>query len=172
VDTAHQATTLTVQVRVNLLLKGGLVEVTRSNTDTQSNSLLLSLASNILENGDGGVDATAVLEESSDGTARALGGNKDDINVSWDIDLGLVLEDGGETVGEVEGLCNLACGHFSRAFWLAYLALGDLGLDGGPGLALGGITEQVHDDGTSGDGLIDLEEGLAWHPAILLGVLP
>ena len=54
----------------------------------------------------------------------------------------------------------------------AYLALGELGLDGGPGLALGGITEQVHDDGTAGDGLVDLEEVLAGDPAILLGVLP
>lgn len=54
----------------------------------------------------------------------------------------------------------------------AYLALGDLRLDGGPGLALGGIGEEVHDDGTLGDGLVDLEKVLAGDPAILLGILP
>ena len=53
-----------------------------------------------------------------------------------------------------------------------HLALGDLGLDGGPRLALGGIGEQVHDDGTARDGLVDLEEVLAGNPAILLGILP
>lgn len=55
---------------------------------------------------------------------------------------------------------------------LTYLALDELGLDGGPGLALSGVGEQVHDDGTAGDGLIDIEQVLAGNPAILLGVLP
>lgn len=53
-----------------------------------------------------------------------------------------------------------------------YLSLGELGLDGGPGLRLSGVAEQVHDDGTLGDGLIDFEQVLAGDPAILLGVLP
>lgn len=103
-DTSHQATTLTVQVGVDLLLESGLVEVTTSDTNTESNCLLLGMSSNILEDGNGGVDTTSLTEEGSDGSARALGGNEDDIDISWDIDLGLVLEDGGETVGEVEGL--------------------------------------------------------------------
>jgi hypothetical protein len=47
-----------------------------------------------------------------------------------------------------------------------------LGFDGGPGLALSGITEEVHDDGAPGDGLIDLEEVLAGNPAVLLRILP
>jgi hypothetical protein len=47
-----------------------------------------------------------------------------------------------------------------------------LRLDSGPGLALGSVGEQVHDDGALGDGLIDVEEVFAWHPAILLGLLP
>lgn len=42
----------------------------------------------------------------------------------------------------------------------------------GPGLALGGIAEKVHDDSASGDGLVNLEEVLAGNPAILLGILP
>jgi hypothetical protein len=104
VDTAHQATTLTVKVRVDLLLKGGLVHVTSTDGDTEGNSLLLGLTGDILEDGNGSVDTTALLEESADGTAGTLGGTEDDIDVSGDLDLGLVLEDGGETVREVESL--------------------------------------------------------------------
>jgi hypothetical protein len=106
VDTTHQATTLTVQVGVDLLLESGLVQVSTANSDTESDCLLLGVASDVLEDSDGGVDSTTLTEESSNGSARALGGNEDDIDISWDIDLGLVLEDGGETVGEVEGLRN------------------------------------------------------------------
>jgi hypothetical protein len=55
---------------------------------------------------------------------------------------------------------------------VAYLALDELGLDGGPGLGLSGIGEQVHDDGTTGDGIINLEQVLSGDPAILNGVGP
>ncbi len=53
-----------------------------------------------------------------------------------------------------------------------YLSLGDLRLDVRPGLGLGSIGEKVHDDGTTGDGLINLEEVLALNPSIRLGLLP
>ena len=55
---------------------------------------------------------------------------------------------------------------------MAYLALGELGLDVRPGGRLGGIGKKVHDDGTLGDGLVNVEEVLALNPAILLGLLP
>lgn len=55
---------------------------------------------------------------------------------------------------------------------VTYLALDELGLDGGPRLGLGGVGEQVHDDGAAGDGLVDIEQVLAGDPAVLLGVLP
>jgi hypothetical protein len=64
------------------------------------------MAGNILEHGDGGVDTTSLTEESSDSSARALGSNEDDIDIGGNVDLGLVFEDGGETVGEVESLSN------------------------------------------------------------------
>jgi hypothetical protein len=177
VDAAHEAATLTVEVGVNLLLKGGLVEVATADSDTESNSLLLGLASHVLVDGDRRVDTTSLTEERADGAAGTLGGNKDDINVLGDLDLGEVLEDGGETVGEVESLeCVLAKKDHQidryRVGTATYLALGELGLDGGPGLALGGITEEVHDDGTPGDGLVNVEQVLASNPAILLGILP
>jgi hypothetical protein len=35
---------------------------------------------------------------------------------------------------------------------------------------LSGITEKVHDDGTSGDGLIDLKKSLSWDQAVLDGL--
>lgn len=52
------------------------------------------------------------------------------------------------------------------------LALSEQGLDSGPGLGLGSIGKQVHDDGTLVDGLIDLEEVRAGDPAVLDGILP
>ena len=107
-DTSHQATTLSVQVRVDLLLKGGLVEVTRSDTNTKGNGLLLGLTGDILVDSNGGVDTTAVLEESSDSSSGSLGGNEDDIDIGGNINLGLLLEDWGETVGEVESLRSVS----------------------------------------------------------------
>lgn len=104
VDAAHQAAALTVQVRVDLLLEGGLVEVAGADGDTERDGLLLSLAGDVLEDGDGGVDATALAEEGADSAAGALGGNEDDVDVGGDLDLGEVLEDGREAVGEVESL--------------------------------------------------------------------
>lgn len=41
-----------------------------------------------------------------------------------------------------------------------------------PGLGLCGVGEQVHDDGTTGDGLVDWEQVLALNPSILLSLLP
>ena len=104
VDTTHQATTLTVQVGVDLLLEGGLVHVARADGHAESDGLLLGLAGHVLPDGDGAVDTTALLEESAHGTPGTLWCNEDDIDVGWDLNLGLGLEDWGETVGEVEGL--------------------------------------------------------------------
>ncbi len=55
---------------------------------------------------------------------------------------------------------------------ITYLALGQLGLDSRPSLALGSITEEVHNNGTLADGLVDLEEVLARDPAVLYRILP
>jgi hypothetical protein len=104
VDTTHQATTLTVEVGVDLLLECGLVHVSGADGNTEGDGLLLGLAGDVLKDGDGGVDTTALTEEGADGTARTLGGNEDDVDVGGDVDLGKVLEDGGETVREVESL--------------------------------------------------------------------
>lgn len=54
----------------------------------------------------------------------------------------------------------------------AYLAFGQLRLNGGPCLGLGSIGEQVHDDGTLGNGFVHLEQICAWHPTILHSFLP
>ena len=55
---------------------------------------------------------------------------------------------------------------------MSYLALGKLGLDVRPCLALRSITEQVHDDGTLSNGLVNVEEVLAGNPSILLRLFP
>lgn len=174
VDTAHQATTLTVEIGDDLLLEGGLVEVARADGNTKGDSLLLGLTSDILVDGERGVDTTALTEEGSDGSARALGSAEDDVNVGGNLDVGAVLEDGGETVGEVKGLNRMSALILGEPSGIgsSYLALDELGLDGGPSLGLGSIGEEVHDNGTSADGLIDLEEVLASNPAILLSILP
>ncbi len=73
----------------DLLLEGGLVAVTTSNGDTESDGLLHGLSGNILEDGDGGVDTSALKEEGSNGSARTLGGDEDDVDIGrWD-DTGL-----------------------------------------------------------------------------------
>jgi hypothetical protein len=179
VDTAHEAATLAVQVRPDLLLEGGLVEVAGTDGNTHGYGLLEGLAGHVLVDGDGAVDATALLEERADGAARALGGDEDHVNVGGDLDVGAVLEDGGETVGEVEGLQGmLVC-----ALWyigadvpgnifLTHLALGEHGLEVRPGLLLGGVTEEVHDNGSLLHSLVNLEEVDAGLPAILDGLLP
>jgi hypothetical protein len=175
VDTTHEAATLTVEVRVDLLLEGGLVEVAGTDGDTHGDGLLEGLASHILVDGDGAVDTAALLEERADSAARALGGDEDNVNVVGDLDVGAVLEDGGETVGEVEGLRRalVFCFCFGGKCGLStYLALGEHGLDARPGLLLGGVTEQVHDDGTLLDSLVNLEKVDARLPAILDGLLP
>ena len=42
----------------------------------------------------------------------------------------------------------------------------------GPGLGLGGVGEEVHDDGGLANGLVNLEQVLAGDPAILKSLLP
>ena len=56
--------------------------------------------------------------------------------------------------------------------FLTHLALGEHGLEVGPGLLLGGVTEEVHDNGSLLDSLVDLEEVYAGLPAVLDGLLP
>lgn len=154
-DTAHKNTTLSVKVRVDLLLKGGLVKVTGTNGDTKGNSLLLGVTGHILVNGNGRVDTTALKEKSSDSSARTLGSNEDDINVLRGNNVGVLLVDNRETVSKVESL-----------------ALGDKRSNLVPGLRLSGVGEKVHDDGTLVDGLRDVEESLSGNPTVLLSLLP
>lgn len=136
-------TTLAVQVGVDLLLKGRLVHVARANRDAERDCLLFRLAGDVLPHSNTGVDAAALLEQGADGAARALGRDEDDVNVGRRHDVGIVLVHDGEAVREVERL-----------------ALGDEGRNGGPGLRLRGVGEQIHDDSTALNGVFDREEGL------------
>jgi hypothetical protein len=82
-------TSLTVKVGENLFLKRSFVQVTGTDGDTEGNGLLLGLTSNILEDGDGGVDTSSLEEEGSDSSSRSLGGDEDNVNVLGGDDLGL-----------------------------------------------------------------------------------
>lgn len=53
-----------------------------------------------------------------------------------------------------------------------YLSLGQLRFDGRPCFRLSSIAQQVHDDASPGDSLVDLEQVLAGDPAILFGLFP
>ena len=154
-DESTYDTTFTIEIRVDLLLKGGLVHVTRANSDTEGNGLLLGLTSDILPDSHGRVDTASLFEKSADSAARALGGDKNDIDVGGGNDVGVLLEDDGETVGEVESL-----------------ALGEERGNGGPCLGLRCVGEEVHDDGALVDGLFNGEEGLAGDPSIFNSLLP
>lgn len=92
------------------------------------------------------VDATALLEEGSNGLAGSLWRDEDDVDVCRRYDASVVLVDDGEAVREVEGL-----------------VFGDEGLDVVPGLRLSGVGQEVHDDGALLESFFDGEERLAGH---------
>lgn len=154
-DHAHEHTTLTDKVGVGLLLEGGVVQVATAGGNAEGLDALLGLAGDVLVDGDGAVDAAALEEEVADGGAGALGGAEHDVDVLGGDDASVVLEDDGETVGDVEGLAG-----------------GEVGLDLVPGELLASVGEEVHDDGTLVEGLIDLEEVLALDPAVVKSLLP
>lgn len=110
-NTAHQAAALTIEIRVYLLLKCGLIEVARSNGNTKSDCLLLSFARHILKHSHRRIDATTLTEEGTHSAARAFGSHKNDIDVFGNVDLGKVLEDRREAMGEVERLLKSAASH-------------------------------------------------------------
>lgn len=78
---------------------------------------------------------------------------------TYEVELGasthVLLEDNRESVSKVQSL-----------------VLGDQRLDLVPSLTLGGIAQQVHDDRSSTDGLLDGEQGLSLDPTVLLGLFP
>jgi hypothetical protein len=146
VNAAHQAPSLAVKIGPHLFLKRRLVKVPATNSDAKCDGFLFSFAGDILVDSNRRVDATPFTEESPNSATRAFGGYQDDIDVSWNFDFGQVFEDGREAVGEVESLkvslAIMALGRPSR-----YLSFRQLRLDCRPRLALGSVTEQIHDDG-------------------------
>jgi hypothetical protein len=178
-DTAHETTSFTVQVAVHFLLEGRLVEVSGANCDAESNGFFCGLAADVLEDGEGGVDTAAFLEEGADCATGALGGNEDDVDVRWGDDTGEVLVDDGEPMGEVESLTL----ELERKI-IVHLALGQERLEGFPRFLLSGVLplvsqpisgqyrKEIHDDCALLDGFLDLEEVLSGDPAILDGLIP
>lgn len=138
-------TTFAIQIRVNLLLKGSLVHVPRTNRNTNRHRLLLRLARHILPHRHARVDSPALLEERPDGPPRTLRRNEDNINISRRHDVRVVLVHDGEPVREVERL-----------------ALGEERCDLGPCLRLRGVREEVHDDRPAVNRFLNGEERLSW----------
>lgn len=101
-DPTHENTTLSIQIRVNLLLERCLVHVARTDTNANGHSLLQRFSGDVLEDGDTGVDPASLLEQSSNSATRTLGCDEDDIDILRGNDVGQVLEDDREAVREVE----------------------------------------------------------------------
>jgi hypothetical protein len=176
-DTTHETSSLTVQVTVDFLLKGGLVEVPGADTDTEGDGFFRGFAGHVLEDGEGRVDTSALFEETADCSAGTFGCDEDDVDVGRGNDTSEVFVHDGETVGEVQGLESVGELNGNN------LALSEEGLNLGPCLALSGILksvvankriyrEKVHDDCSLLDGLFHIEKILSWNPAIFLGLFP
>lgn len=76
-------------------------------------------------------------------------------------------------MGEVEGLSDISMSRKkSTGDAVTYLALGELWLDVWPGFGLRSVGKEVHDDGSLGDGLVDVKEVLALNPTILCCLFP
>ena len=103
-NSAHETSSLTVQVTVDFLLKGRLVEISGTDTDSEGDGFFLGFAGHVLEDGEGRVDASAFFEETADSAAGTFRGAEDDVDVGRRDDTGEIFVDDGETVGEVQGL--------------------------------------------------------------------
>src|SRR5579859_1434383 len=103
-NTTHKTTPFTIQIRVDFLLKGRLIEISGADGDTESDRLFLGFARDVLEDGKGGVDASAFFKEGADGAAGTFGGDKDYVDVGGGDDTGEILVHDGEPVGEVQSL--------------------------------------------------------------------
>lgn len=153
VDIIYQVVMFIVEVRVDFFFKGGFVEVVGVDGNIYGDGFFFGFVSYVLEDGEGGVDVMVFMEQVVDSVVGIFGGVEDDVDVGGDIDFGFFFEDGGEIVREVQGFV------FNK-----------LGFDGGLGFGLGGIGEQVYDDGIVGDGFIDIEEVFVSDLVVLFGV--
>ena len=101
VDSSHETPSFAVQVRIHLLLEGRLVEIAAANGNAECHGFLLGPTGDVPIYRNRRVDTAAFFEKRSNGAAGAFGSHQDDVDVVGHIDLGLVLEHGGETVREV-----------------------------------------------------------------------
>ena len=106
-NATHETSSLTVQVTVDFFLEGRLVEISGTDTDTESDGFFLGFAGDVLEDGEGRVDASAFFEETADCATGTLGGTENDVDVGGRDDTGQILIDDGETVREVQGLMSI-----------------------------------------------------------------
>ena len=146
-DATHQTSPLTVQVGVNFLFESRFVEVAGPDGDAQRDGFFLRFAGYVLVDGDGGVDAAAFFEERADCAAGAFGRDEDDVHVGGDVHFGEVFEDGGEAVGEVEGLYLLDLrggGEWDEGE--VYLFAVQLWFNRRPCLALSCVAQKIHND--------------------------
>ena len=147
---AHEDAALAHEVARHLLLERRREEVARADRDADREREVARLARRILRHGVGRVDARAVQEVAAHVRARALRRDHDDVHVRTRLHARELVVDVREAVREVERLAR-------RHVLLDLL----------PDIADRTIGGEHHDDVALLGGLLDGEERLAGHPAVL-----
>ena len=148
-DSTHQTSALTSQVAGSLALESGLKQVTGTDTNTESQRLILSLARSILIDGIRTVQATALAEHRTERGTRTLRSHHDDINILGRNHTRAVAPVDSETMTVVQRLARL-----------------QILLDCGPLLHLTSIGEQHAKDCTLLSSLLNREQRLARNPSV------
>ena len=152
---AHQGTAFAGQVAVNFFTEIGFEKVTAADGDTERYDAFLCFAGGVLEDGVAAVETAALEEHSSQGGAGAFWRYEEYVDVFWRDDAGLFVKGNAEAMGEIEG--------FAR---------GEVFFYRGPQGDLGGVAQEVADDGAFLKRFFYLEQGLAGYESVADGLVP
>ena len=152
---AHEDTAFADEVTVGFVWERGREEVAGTDGNADGETAFLSAAGGVLEHGEAGVDAGAAEEIAADIEAGTFRRDHDDVHILRRNDAGLLVVGDREAVREIERVTGF-----------------EIGFDGRPDDALGGVGDEEFDDGAALDGFGHREEGLAGHPAVGDGAVP
>ena len=154
-EAAHQRATLARKIGGNFLVESGREKIAGTDGNAACKRAIHRLASCVLENSVGGVDAGTAEEVAADIQTRTLRCNHDDVNVFRRNDARLLFVLDSKAMGEVKSL-----------------ALGQERLDFRPLLDLCGIRHEEHDNRSLFGGFLKRKERLSRNPSILDGTRP
>ncbi len=154
-DGAHEGAAFAGQVAVHFFSEIGFEKISAADSDAEGDDAVLCFAGGVLEDGIAAVKAAALEEHSSQRGTGAFGGDEENVDILGGDDAGLFVKGDAEAMGEVEGFAG-----------------GKVFLYRRPELDLGGVAEEVADDGAFFERFFDLEEGFAGHEAIAYCFIP